>query len=575
MIFEDAHWIDPTSGELLDLTVERVRSLPVLLVVTFRPEFQPLWAGQPQVTMLALNRLDRRDRTLLVGELAGRKALPAEVVAQIADRTDGVPLFVEELTKSVIESGLLREESDRYVLDRVLPPFAIPTTLHESLMARLDRLASVKPVVQIGAAIGREFTYPLLLRVSRLPEDELQAALGRLVAAELVSQRGTPPEAVYSFKHALVQDAAHGSLLRTARQHLHAQIAEALETHSPEIMDSQPELLARHYAEAGLAEKSVAFWDKAGRRSAARSAMAEAAAQLQKGLDQLALLPDSPESRRRELEFCSALGAALFVAKGPAAPETGQAHARARELWEQLASLSEFFGIPHGLSLYHAIRGELDRAQSIAEDILRISHQRDDAAGLVLGHLSCARCLLWRGRFGQSKSHLEAGLALYDPTAHRSLVDQTGTHPQVYLQGYMAWVLFCLGYPNRALARSNASIAEARRLAHPPVFGCGFGGGRYVAYARRQRRSAERADRGAGCGDGRAGFPLLGGGRNNGARVGQGQKWRSHRGNIASAQRSGRFSHHRGRAVRPSIYEPSRERLRDRRAYRRGFGAVG
>ena len=468
MIFEDAHWIDPTSHELLDLTVERVRSLPAALIVTFRPEFQPPWTGQPQVTTLALNRLDRRDRTVLVEEIAGGKPLPDEVVVQIADRTDGVPLFVEELTKSVLESGLLREESDRYVLDRALPPFAIPTTLHDSLMARLDRLAQVRLVVQIGASIGREFTYALLRTVSRLPEAELQAALGRLVAAELVFQRGAPPEAVYSFKHALVQDAAHGSLLRGARQQLHAQIAEALEIHSPEIMDNQPELLAQHYAEAGLVEKSVAYWGKAGRRSAARSAMAEAAAQLQKGLDQLALLPDSPERRGRELELRSALGAALILVKGFGAAETGQAHARARELWEQLGSPSEFLGISHGQSLFHLFRGDLDRAQSLAEDMLHLGHQRNDAAGVVFGHLCCGRIPMHRGKFGQTKSHLEAGLALFDATSHRSLVHQTNTHPQVYLQAYLAPVLFCLGYPDQAFSRSNAAIAEARRLAHPP-----------------------------------------------------------------------------------------------------------
>ena len=214
--------------------------------------------------MLALSRLDRRDRTALVAQIAGGKALPDEVVDQIVDRTDGVPLFIEELTKSVLESGLLREEADRYVLDGALPPFAIPTTLHNSLMARLDRLASVRQVAQIGAAIGREFSYALLRAVSRLPEDELQAALARLVASELVFQRGTPPDSVYTFKHALVQDAAHGSLLRSARQQLHAQIAEALEAHSPEMAETQPELLAHHYAEAGLAEKAVVYWRQAG-----------------------------------------------------------------------------------------------------------------------------------------------------------------------------------------------------------------------------------------------------------------------------------------------------------------------
>jgi class 3 adenylate cyclase len=222
VVFEDAHWIDPTSRELVDLMVERVRSLPVLLLVTFRSEFEPPWTGQPQVTMLALNRLDQRDRTALVAQIAGGKALPAEVVAQIANRSDGVPLFVEELTKSVLESGLLREEADRYVLDRALPFSAIPTTLHASLLARLDRLSSVRRVAQIGAAIGRQFSYELLHAVSGLPKDALQGALDRLVASELVFRRGTAPEAVYTFKHALVQDAAHGSLLRKARQQLHA-----------------------------------------------------------------------------------------------------------------------------------------------------------------------------------------------------------------------------------------------------------------------------------------------------------------------------------------------------------------
>ncbi|HEX9396923.1 MAG TPA: tetratricopeptide repeat protein, partial [Burkholderiales bacterium] len=449
--------------------VERVRSLPVLLIVTFRPEFQMPWTGQPQVSMVALNRLDRRGRIILVEQIAGGKALPDEVVAQIVDHADGVPLFVEELTKSVLESGLLREERDRYVLNGPLPPFAIPTSLHDSLMARLDRLASVRHVAQTGAAIGREFFYALLRDVSRLPEDELQAALASLVASELVFQRGTPPDAVYSFKHALVQDAAHGSLLRSARQQLHAQIAEALETQSPELIDSQPELFAQHYAEAGLVEKSVACWREAGRRSAARSATAEAAAQLQKGLDQLALLPVNLERQRQELEFRSALGAVLQAIKGLAAPEAGDAFARARELWEQLGSPSEFLQVPHGQSLHHASRGELDLAQRLDEDLLRLSRQRNDSAGLVLGHRSAGANLELAGQFALSRSHLEEVFALYDPIAHRSLVQQTGIHPQVTSQAALGLVLFCLGFPDQALAQSSAAIAEARRLAHPPT----------------------------------------------------------------------------------------------------------
>ena len=474
MIFEDAHWIDPTSRALLDLTVERVRSLPVLLIVTFRPDFQPPWAGQSQVTMLALNRLLRHDRSVLVTQIAGGKALPDGVIDQIIDRTDGVPLFIEELTRSVLESGLLREEADRYVLDRALPPFAIPTSLHDSLMARLDRMASVRLVAQIGAAIGREFTYALLHTVSRLPEDELQTALCRLVASELVFQRGTPPEAIYSFKHALVQDAAHGSLLRSSRQQLHARIAEALETHFPELPHSQPELLAQHYAEAGLVEKSVFFWGKAGHSSAGRSAMAEAASQFHKGLDQLALLPDTPKRQRQELEFWSALGAVLQAVKRFAAPETGQAYARARVLWDQLGSPSEFLQLPYGQSVYHMVRGEFDLAQRLADDLLRLSRERNDTDGLALGHHCSGQNLMFAGRFAPSRWHLEAGLALYNPISHHSLVYQAGLQPHVNSHAILGMVLFCLGFPDQALAWSNAAITEARELAHPPSVAVGL-----------------------------------------------------------------------------------------------------
>jgi predicted ATPase len=333
-------------------------------------------------------------------------------------------------------------------------------------MARLDRLASVRLVAQIGAAIGREFSYTLLRAVSRLPEDELRASLARLVASELVFQRGTPPDAIYSFKHALVQDAAHGSLLRGTRQQLHAEIAEALEAHSPELMDSQPELFAQHYAEAGLVEKSAACWGKAGHRSAARSAMAEAGAQFQKGLDQLVLLPDTPERQRQELELRFALGVVLGAVKGFAAPETGHAYARARELWEQLGSPAEFLRIPFGQSGYHGQRGELDLAQRLDDDLLRLSRQRNDDAGLVLGHMSSGRDLMYGGKFTTSRSHLEAALALYDPISHRSLVHQAGFHPQVVAQVFLGIVLLCLGFPDQALAQSKAAIAEARRLAH-------------------------------------------------------------------------------------------------------------
>jgi class 3 adenylate cyclase/predicted ATPase len=455
MVFEDAHWIDPTSRELLDLIVEHVRSLSVQLIVTFRPEFQPPWTGQPQVTMLTLNRLDQVDRTELIGKIAGSTPLAGEIIEQIADRTDGVPLFIEELTKSVLESGA--------------PLVGIPATLHDSLMARLDRLASVRRVAQIGAAIGREFSYPLMRTVSRLPEDELQTALRRLVNSELVFQRGVPPDAVYIFKHALVQDTAHSSLLRGSRQQLHAQIAEALETQSPELADSQPERFAQHYAEAGLVEKSVNYWGKAGNRSAARSAMPEAAAQFQKGLDQLALLTDTPERQRWELELRSALGAVLQAVEGFAAPETGHAYARARELWEQLGSPSDYLHVPYGQSRYHMNRGEFDLALRLGQDLLRLSSQRDDSVGLVLGHYAAGHNLMFVGKLAASRTHLEEVIALCNPISQRSLVRQAGDDPRVNSQAFLGIVLFCSGFPDQALRRSNAAVAEARKLAHPPT----------------------------------------------------------------------------------------------------------
>ena len=323
MIFEDLHWIDPTSREFLDLVLARIDRLPVLLAATFRPEFQPPWVGQAHATVIALNRLGRGDGAVMVERLAGNAALlPPDVIAEIVERTDGVPLFVEEMTKAVLEAGA--ERGGEIAASVPWAGLGVPATLQASLMARLDRLGpAAKGVAQIGAAIGREFSYELAASVGELAEERLQDTLQRLVDAGLVFQRGTPPEAAYLFKHALVQDTAYSTLLRGPRRQLHARIAEALTAHYPELMDSQPELFAQHYAEAGLVEKSAAYWGKAGHRSAARSAMAEAAAQFRKGLDQLALLPDTPARQRQELEFWSALGAVLRSLKGYRRAGTG------------------------------------------------------------------------------------------------------------------------------------------------------------------------------------------------------------------------------------------------------------
>ena len=297
MIFEDAHWIDPTSLEVLGRTVDRIKTLPALLIVTFRPEFNAPWVGQSHVTSLTLNRLGEREAAAIIARLVGNKELPADVMAEIVERTDGIPLFVEEMTKAVLEAE--SEGAARRTVAAVpSPALAVPASLHASLMARLDRLGSAKEVAQIGAAIGREFSHALLAAVARKPEAELASALDRLVQAGLLFRQGVPPHASYLFKHALVQDAAYGTLLREPRRALHARIAEALESQFAEIAESQPELLARHCTEAGLIEKAAGLWGKAGQRSLARSALVEAAAQFTRALAQIAALPATPALRR-------------------------------------------------------------------------------------------------------------------------------------------------------------------------------------------------------------------------------------------------------------------------------------
>ena len=321
MIFEDAHWVDPTSLEVIGRTVDRIKTLPVLLIVTFRPEFNAPWVGQSHVTSLTLNRLGEREAAAIIARLAGNKALPADVLAEIVERTDGIPLFVEEMTKAVLEAE--SEGAARRTVAAVpSPALAVPASLHASLMARLDRLGPAKEVAQIGSAIGREFSHALLASVARKSEAELGSALDRLIQAGLLFRQGVPPQASYLFKHALVQDAAYGTLLREPRRALHARIAESLESQFAETAESQPEILARHCTEAGLIEKAAGLWGKAGQRSLARSALVEAAAQLTRALEQIATLPGTPALRREQIKLQVALITPLIHVKGYAAAET-------------------------------------------------------------------------------------------------------------------------------------------------------------------------------------------------------------------------------------------------------------
>jgi predicted ATPase len=445
-----------------------------------RPEFTPQWSGQPHVSTLILTRLGRRDGASMVELVVGSKTLPAEVSAQIVAKTDGVPLFVEELTKAVLESGLLSDAGDRYELAGPLPPLAIPAPLQESLLARLDRLALVKEVAQIGAVIGREFSHGLLAAVSSLPEEQLYDALDQLVTTELVFRRGTPPDATYTFKHALVQDAAYSTLLKSRRQQLHARVTEGLEGRFPEVADTQPEVLAQHCTAAGLIEKAVGYWHKAGQLAINRSAVAEGAAQLRKGLDVLQALPDSAERRRRELGLQIALGNALTATKGWAAPEVGDAYARARELCRQEADATQLSRALWGLYAYNLHSGNTRIAGEAAKEMLRLGEQGQDPAAQVAGHRALGGGLMWRGQLITALSHLERALSLYDQADRRVLALHGVSDARVLCLGFTACILSWQGRLDQALVRSEESLAAAHEsgqaytLSHGLFLNCWF-----------------------------------------------------------------------------------------------------
>ncbi|QIO32290.2 ATP-binding protein [Bradyrhizobium sp. 1(2017)] len=466
VVFEDTQWIDPSSRELLDRTVDRVASLPVLVLVTYRPEFQTVWTDRSHVTLIVLNHLDQRAGAALIRSVAGVRTLPDEIVNEIAERTDGVPLFVEELTKAVLEAG--PDGIARAVSAAPLPGLAVPATLHASLMARLDRVGPIaKEVAQIGAAIGREFSYDLLAAVAQRGDSELRAALARLISAELVFGRGEPPDANFLFKHALVQDAAYGTLLRGQRRELHARIARMLEDRLATGAQEQPEILAHHFGHAGLVEKAVSYWHKAGERSKARSAMTEAINQMRKALDLLSHLPDTPGHQRTEAELQLALGGALIAAKGHAAEETGKAYVRARRLCELLNDRPNLLKALWGEFVHYHVRGEPDRSHPIAEELLDLAERQNDAAILVAGHRAVGDSWLHRGQLVLARAHLERGLALYEPAQQRSLTALLAENARVAMLSFLSLTLGLLGFADQAGALSREALAEARELSHP------------------------------------------------------------------------------------------------------------
>jgi class 3 adenylate cyclase/predicted ATPase len=469
VIFEDIHWADPTTLELLTVTLEQIPRLRVLMLITARPEFTPPWPGHAHVTTVSLTRLNRRNGAALIERVTDGKTLPDEVMEQILARTDGVPLFIEELTKTVLETGLLQERDDHYVLSRPLPSMAIPTTLHASLMARLDRLAPVREVAQIGAVVGREFSHELLSTVAGLPRERLEEALAQLVRSELIFCRGEVPQAVYSFKHVLVRDAAYSGLLKSRRAALHATIADAFEQRFPEIVEAQPETLAHHLTEAGLFEKAQGYWLQASKKAAMRSANLEAIAHAQRGIEALGHLADGVRKDRLELDFQLALGPCLIATQGPASNKAVATFARARELCERLGDPPEQLQVMFWLATASVIRGELPLAQETIAALLHLAETRGARPELLNAMRGQAMIRLFMGRLTGAREAIERAVEAFDASSEeeRLAARAAGQDAGVADLALMSWPLWLLGHVDTAITRMDAAIQRADAIRHP------------------------------------------------------------------------------------------------------------
>jgi class 3 adenylate cyclase/predicted ATPase len=461
--WEDLHWADPSTLEFLALCLDQVPTARMLMLLTFRPEFPPAWTARSHVSHLMLSRLGRKQTSAIVEQITGGKALPSDVLQQIVAKTDGVPLFVEELTKMVVESRF--DVGAQHAAP--VSALGVPATLQDALMARLDRLGTAKEVAQQGAVVGRELTYELLSAVSPLTEAALQQELTKLVEAELLYQRGRPPQATYLFKHALVQETAYQSLLKSKRQQYHHQIAQVFEAQFPEITETQPELVANHYTEAGLGAQAIPYWQRAGERAVQRSANAEAITHLTKGLELLAALPDTPERSRQELTLRTALGPALIATKGNAAPEVEQTYARAVELCRQVGETSQLFPVLFGLRSFYLVRAELLTAHGLGEQLLSLAQSMQDSALLLEAQLALGNTLFLLGEPAPARPHLEQGIALYDPQHHRSHAVLYGAEPGMLCLFFAARVLWILGYPDQARKRSHEALSLVQESAQP------------------------------------------------------------------------------------------------------------
>ena len=469
LIFEDLHWIDPTSLELLGRLLDAIAALPVLLVATFRTEFEPPWAARPHVRAMAITRRGMQQTEALIDEVTGGRSLPAHIRKEIVDRADGIPLFVQEMTKAVLEAG-----TDTGLAGAIPAAVSsVPATLHASLMARLDRLGPAKEVAQMAAAIGREFNHALLVAIVPLTEPELNRSLDRLAGAGLLFRQGVPPDANYLFNHALVQEAAYGTLLREKRRALHAVLAEAIETDFPDIADGQPEVLARHYTEAGLLEKAASLWSKAGSRSLSRSALVEAAEQLTRALNLIAKLPETAALRRERIRLQIELANALIHIKGHAAPETRAAFDQARasiahaeEIGDTTDDPMALFAVLYGFWVAGRMSFQADATRELAAQFQALAEQRQATAPMLIGHLLMGISLVLAGDLAAGAAELDRTVALYHHGEHRPLAMRFGHDVLVTALSWRAFSQWALGHSDAAAADAERAICEAREFGH-------------------------------------------------------------------------------------------------------------
>ena len=473
-VCEDLHWADPSTLELMGLIIDQAPTVPLLMVLTFRPDFVPPWPNRSHVVPITLSRLERPQIEVLASGLAGGKDLPREMLDYVVRKTDGVPLYVEELTKTVLASGILKEEPERYVLTGPLSNLSIPASLQEMLMARLDRLPMVREVAQLGAVFGREFAYEMLQAIGVFEEAKLRDGLGQLVGAELLYQRGRPPRATYTFKHALIQDAAYQSLLKRTRQHYHRQAATLLESQFPEVVEAQPELVAHHYAESGGAEQAITYVHNAGQQAARRSANREVIAHAMRALNLLKALPATPDHAASELALQRLLGTALMVTKGYGALETGMAFERARELCEVAGASEDLCPVLAGVWLFEMTRAKHAASREIAEKILFRASATGDPESLIVGHVAAATSDVHAGAPALARPHFERAIALHETHRPAMISYRYGIDFGAAAYAYAAWCEWLLGRPDQALRLGNRGLAEIDREKHTYTVSRGY-----------------------------------------------------------------------------------------------------